>query len=282
MTETNTTIEQNSTGQLVTSWKPDIAVRAAAQMIYGTDREGDKKLWEYETLTYIPVFAQDENRVYVANKYNSVDVLDKRTGEKFTQKDLGVETINQLLQDKGVLFVASRDDVAAYRIDGFQRQWEKRFPVFEVAKAESDLIVSLDDYKGLLALDSSSGETKWHSPEGVRHVTADNSGVYGNRFGFIKKVDKEGKKVWESTAAEAPVGIMRASNGKLYVGTIRGGFSALDAQTGNVVWKTKELRTFPWQMEETDKGLEITVTWPDYVSHESRVIRLNPETGKYL
>lgn len=282
MTETNTSVEQNPMSQMVTPWTPDIAVQVATQMLYGIDRANDQQLWARETPSDRPIFAQDENRVYVPNKQNGVDIFDRRTGEKRSEKYLvGIRTIDELLQDNGLLFVASRDDVSAYDTSDFSKRWGKKLPVFRLAKSGELLYVSLEDYKGLAALQARSGEINWISDEQVRYVTADNTGVYGNQFELIKKLDKDGTKVWDSRVARSPVHVMAAHKDRLYIGEINGEFSALDTHTGRLIWKASELGKFPWQIEETAQGLEITVTEP-YYARESRVIRLNPETGKQL
>ncbi len=278
--------EQNSTNQPVTQPTLDIAVRAATGTIYGMERKTDQKLWAYETSTPKPVFTKNRTEVYVVNEHGRIDVLDRRTGKILT-RGLGTDSeldgdIVQLLYDAGTLVVASRDGVAAYGYD-LQKRWRSKgkIPVFELTTAGDDIVVALDDYKGVLALNRSSGEMDGFCSEGVCHITADNSGIYGNQFESIKKIDYDGRKVWENKVAEGPVGVITAANGRVYLGTIGGQFTALDADNGMVIWKVDEFGKFPWQIEETAQGLEVTVTEP-YYSKESRVLRLNPKTGKRI
>jgi outer membrane protein assembly factor BamB len=271
--------------QLVQVASPEVAIRMATGRLYGIDRESGESLWKYDTPSCLPVFAQDKDRVFVAD-YKTLVSLDRKSGREISRERIADRYLEALLQDEGVLFVASEDDVSAYDVNSLQKIWEERIPDnLELAKSGENLFAC--GYRGLFAIDPKTGKVKWDNSGRTYHIAggANNEGsVYTANCwgGGIRKLDRDGKQVWENRD-DIPVAVMKANNGTLYVASKFGQVSALESETGKQMWRSERIGdyAFPWQIGEAQDRLEVTVTEP-YYARESKVISLNPKTGKQI
>jgi outer membrane protein assembly factor BamB len=275
--------EDQST-QLVEVASPEVVIRMANGRLYGIDRENGESLWKYETSSYFSDFAQDKDRVFVTD-YKTLISLDRKSGREISRKEISNRYLDGILQDDGVLFFISEDNVSAYDANSLNKIWKERIPhAWELAKSGENLFVCGDS--GVFAIDPKTGNVKWDKSSRTYYITggANNEGsVYTANFlrGGIRKLDKDGKQIWENLD-DIPVTVMKAHNRTLYVAAKYGHVSAFDSNTGKEMWRKRiEKESYPWQIGEAQGKLEVTVTEKFY-SRESKVISLNPKTGEQI
>ena len=135
-------------------------------------------------------------------------------------------------------------------------------------------------YKGIVAIDDSTGKILWekHLPA-QSHSSPNliqNRLIFGDDRGNLRAVKPStADSLWTVSIG----GIIRAmpvgNNGRVYIGTTAGNFFAVDAKTGRILWKFSVQARIFHEAAVAPGGVF-------FVANDGFLYKLSPETGRLL
>lgn len=244
-------------------------------------------LWQYQDDSDLGVgFAVADDLVITANTAGYVYALDNRTGEVvWTFPTKGKVYSTPSVWQNFVIFGSSDHHIYCLNAENGLLQWEyttgKAVLASAITQGGVGYIGSSDGV--FRAFDLESGRLIW-SFEGIKDYVSGKPLIYGNRiyFGswgndFYALDMATGRKEWEwsngsanrmlSPAACYPVG----SNGRIFIVAPDRYMTALDAQTGQVVWR-----------ENKEKDLGIRVRESMGLSEDGKLVYVKTMDGELL
>jgi outer membrane protein assembly factor BamB len=255
--------------------------------ISGYDATTGTRLWTWKYAdpgdTYTPELAVDGRVLVVATSTcqsqsdpdGEVLGLDTATGAvRWRQRTETPAT--GLVVDRGIAVVGGSEEGYtgswAFRTATGTQLWEREDLLpGEGAAAAGRVLLSGD--AGVAAVEPATGRTRWTSPKPWTVLAADPSGAYfyvaQSATTLVKIRASNGHKVWVRKGLTWPIAI---DDARVYAAsaTVDGQLVALDARSGNPLWK----RTFTHFSEPT---VAAGVLWLTLPSHGLKA--LDPATG---
>ena len=234
--------------------------------VYALEQSDDDNLsadWIQDTAAHDRIVAapvQAEGLVFVGTADNFVLALDAETGALEWQFEAEHSIWSTPTYEDGTLYVGSLDK-HIYALDAQTGDllWEQSLAGSvsgQVAVGEELIYVGSFD-KQLHALDKSSGEIRWEAPEGgtedwvwAAPVLADDVVYFSDKDGNVFAVEAEtGRTIWSAQIGGQVVASPVVDEGTVFIasagqingdsadGVRRGALIALDAETGDELWR---------------------------------------------
>lgn len=262
-----------------------------ASRLQKLDGKTGKVLWEKslpdkETLQTYPAVEGKDGTILIKTGDGKLRGLDPGTGNEKWNTDAVSLGGGPIVADDGRIFVIGNNAVNILNPDGTAKQ---QIPVpnagYELKTVSNGVIIADDRKRGYIGFSPDGKELWCNNANDVDLFPSDPDRVYLTRIPETKKpgaddspvtieaIDsKTGDRLWEKSFGEDRPSPMGAYNGKVFVET-HGGFSCLDASTGNILWEKKNNHTFDGSSPLYNDGIIL-------VSNDKGIDCLESATGK--
>lgn len=235
---------------------------------YPASEESTSTLWEYESDMDIVAWPTRMKNKFVVAEYNyepregsedsinyndgRLSLFDKDGNQQWSVEGEHIE--NPILYNDSIIHYEGRQygsdgeyKVASGRVvsrdfETGERQWESSdFNILNIRSTASELILAHSRNDSIRGIDTNSGTVEWTiSTRGdVRDFAAGPDTLYFGIDENLRAVDfLTGNEIWSKSGLEP--GDIRYYGGLVFVGTVRGDFYAVDADTGEIVWETSQ------------------------------------------